>query len=135
MERHEFKVFVEQVLEDVVGLAETHLGQPLPRPPRFPWSGRDAVIDREVVDEIVARIYTGPSEIRPCVDIGVAALDNAGRPLVVASVSGYAACPFGTSWTGRRGPFNYFVGDSLLGGERLDSLPKGRAFLFQIVMP
>jgi hypothetical protein len=135
MDREEFTAFVEHALEDIVRLAEARLGQSLPRPPRFQWLDQPGPVSGRVAEEIVRRIYSGPDAIRPCVDIGVAALDHTGRPIVAASVAGYPPSPLGKNWTGRAGPFVYFVGAPLLNGMCLDAIPAGQAFAYDIVNP
>lgn len=133
MERKEFKAFAARALEEVVQLAESHLAKKLPRPPRFQWFGQTPTETDDVAEVLVDKIYSGPKQIRPCVDIGVTALDLSGRPLVVATVSGHQPTEFGKNWTGREGPFVYFLGGLLLNGEPADSIPVGKAFNFRIV--
>lgn len=133
MERQAFKAFTAKALEEVIQLAEAELKVTLPRPPRFQWLGKPLVESEDVAEAIVERIWLASNQIHPCVDIGVAALDQNGRPLVVAAPSGHRPTEFGRSWTGREGPFNHFLGGPLLNGERRNSIPIGAAFGYSVV--
>ena len=124
MERASFKQFVAETIEDILTITEVRINKKLFRPPRFQWLGKDPSTSTDIAEEIMERVSAGPDEIRPCVDIGVAALDSTDRPLLIASIAGYPHCPFGQNWTGRIGPFVYIIGAPLLNGVSLDSVPK-----------
>jgi hypothetical protein len=115
MEREPFVVFVSQVIQDVILLAEEQTGQRLPRRVAFQWLGKNHPrITQAIPEYIVQRVYIDSEHIYPCVDIGVGDLLEDGSLLIVANVAGYAPCTFRRNWTGRSGPFVYVVGTPLI---------------------
>jgi hypothetical protein len=105
MKREEFAAFVAKTLEDVILLAEQKGGKKLPRRFAFQWLlGRSSSrVTENIVEHIVQRVFVDEEHIYPCVDIGVGDLLEDGSLLIVGSVAGYAACPFGKNWTDREG--------------------------------
>jgi hypothetical protein len=115
MTREEFVKFVEKTLDAVILIAEEKCGKALPRRYSFRWLGRShAVVQENVVDHIVERVFVDDEHIYPCVDLGVADLQEDGSLLIVGNVAGYSPRPFGRNWTGREGPFVPVVGMPLL---------------------
>jgi len=90
-------------------------GETLPRKYSFRWLGRShPVVEQNVVEHIVERVFVDEEHIYPCVDLGVADLLEDGSLLIVGNVAGYGQQPFGHNWTGREGPFVPVVGMPLL---------------------
>jgi len=115
MTREEFSQFVEQSVEEVIRIAEEKCGTTLPRRYSFRWLGRSRpVVDNNIVEHIVQRVFVDDEHIYPCVDLGVADLQEDGSLVIVGSVAGYSPRPFGRNWTGREGPFVSVVGMPLL---------------------
>ena len=124
MTREEFARFVEETLDEVIGLAEQKCGKTLPRLYVFKWLGRtQPLITQNVVEHIVQRVFVDEEHIFPCVDIGVGDLRDDGSLLIVGNVAGYAPRSFGVNWTGRKGPFVHIVGAPLL--NRMAGRPAG----------
>ena len=115
MTREEFGKFVEKSLDEVIRIAEEKCGKTLPRKYSFRWLGRShPLVEQNIVEHIVQRVFVDEDHIYPCVDIGVADLLDDGSLLIVGSVAGYVPQPFGRNWTGREGPFVPVVGAPLL---------------------
>jgi hypothetical protein len=133
MTREEFSAFVTRTLEDVVLLAEQKSGRKLSRKLAFQWlaSPVNSRASENVVEHIVQRVFVDEEHIYPCVDIGVGDLLEDGSVLIVGSVAGYAARPFGKNWTGREGPFIHVVGQpflSRMAGKKVDWSPERSIF-------
>jgi hypothetical protein len=110
MTREEFGKFVEKTVDEVIRIAEEKCGKALPRKYSFRWLGRShPVVEQNVVEHIVERVFVDEEHIYPCVDLGVADLLEDGSLLIVGNVAGYAPQPFGHNWTGREGPFVHVV--------------------------
>jgi hypothetical protein len=125
MTRDQFKNFVADALEDVIGLAEARTGKPLPRTIAFQWIGaKNAQIYAGIVDAIVDRVFVSEGAIYPCVDMGVGDLLDDGTPLIVASIAGFPPRPFGDNWTGRPGPFVRIIGARFVAKISGKSVPK-----------
>ena len=107
MTRTEFQSFVEQSIVEVLELAEDVLQQKFILPPYLRWYPSTELITDRVAEAVTARKYIDSELINPCVDFGVGEVHENGRPVLYAIVSGHAPEPFGTNWTGRRGPFVY----------------------------
>ena len=58
-----------------------------------------------------------------------------GTPVIYASVSGHAPCEFTANWTGRPGPFVYFVGSGLLSTPPSKSENSAGVAAYGIIMP
>lgn len=115
MDRSTFTAFVSETLAELVLKAEVKVGTPLPQRLAFRWLGREhQIVTGEIVKHIVDRVYEDETHIFPCVDLAVADLLNDDTLLIVGLVAGYASRPFGTNWTGRKGPFVFMLGDPLL---------------------
>ncbi len=115
MTREDFSEFVEKSVEEVIRMAEKKCGTTFPRKYSFRWLGRShPLVEQNVVEHIVERVFVDEEHIYPCVDIGVADLLDDGSLLIVGSVAGYASRRFGRNWTGREGPFVQVVGVPLL---------------------
>ena len=110
----DFASFVERTLEEVVQFAEEYAHAVLLRKLKFRWLGHDALIDDGIVEAIVDKVYMGPENIYPCVDIGVGDLSDDGAPIIIANVAGYSPRPFQKNWTGREGPFVFIIGQPFL---------------------
>lgn len=114
MTKEDFIQFTTATLEEVIRLAERETGVTLSRAICLKWLGQEAEpICSDVVAKIVERVFVGPDEIFPCVDIGVGDILADGRTLIVASIAGYSPRPFGANWTGRQGPYVLTYGDTL----------------------
>lgn len=106
MTRDNFVAFTSATLEKAVALAEHACGRRLSRELCFRWLHSDSeLVCSNVAEYIAARVYLGPEEIYPCIDIGVGGVLDDGRTLIVARVANYAPRPFGSNWTGSDGPF------------------------------
>jgi hypothetical protein len=126
----EFTAFVERSLQEVIKFAEDYTGTILPRKVKFRWLGQDAVMDEEIVEAIVNRVYVDPENIYPCVDIGVGDLAHDGSPIIIANVAGYSPKPFQKNWTGREGPFVFIIGQPYLNKLAGKHSPSSAAFCF-----
>jgi hypothetical protein len=126
----EFAAFVEHTLQAVIQFAEDYTGTILPRKLKFRWLDQDAVVDEEIVEAIVNRVYVDPENIYPCVDIGVGDLAHDGSPIIFANVAGYSPKPFQKNWTGREGPFVFIIGQPYLDKLAGNDSPSNRAFSF-----
>jgi hypothetical protein len=87
------------------------------------------------VKHIVQRVFLDEEHIYPRVDMGVGDLLEDGSVLIVGSVAGYTARPFGKNWTGREGPFIRVVDQPFLSrmtGKNVDWSPKG---VFHYICP
>src|SRR5262245_28451301 len=116
MTQDEFTSFTARTIENVIKAAEAKCGHTLSREIRFQWLGHHP-IDGNVVEELVSKVFVDSDHIYPCVDVGVAAIDRAGKTLLIANIAGYTPRPFGQNWTGRDGPYVYVVGAPLLNNE------------------
>jgi len=115
MTREEFMHFVDDTIEEVIGLAEKKSGKALPRTFAFRWLGNSQpLITENVIEHIMQRVFIDEDHIYPCVDIGVGDLREDGSLLIVGSVARYAPRPFGENWTGRKGPFIHIIGAPFL---------------------
>ena len=64
-------------------------GETLPRKYSFRWLGRShPVVEQNVVEHIVERVFVDEEHIYPCVDLGVADLLEDGSLLIVGNVAG-----------------------------------------------
>jgi hypothetical protein len=114
MTKEEFTQLTTEILEEVIQLAERETGVKLSREVCLKWLGQETVpICSDVVATIVERVFVGPDQIYPCVDIGVGDILDDGRTLIVASIAGYSPRPFGPNWTGRQGPYVLAYGAAL----------------------
>jgi hypothetical protein len=130
MDKSEFKQLCKDALVAVIELAEKYSHLTLPRQCYLRWKPRGELIQDNVIEELVAKLYTSQEMIRPCVDIGVAELTEDGIPVVIALVSGHAPCSsVDRSWSGRPGPFNYYV----VG--QLDSVPLPEGVFAYTIIP
>ena len=115
MKREEFVAFVQTTIEEVTRLAEKKSGHQLQRRYAFRWLGKSQpIITENIVQCVVDRIFVDEQHIDPCVDMGVGDVLEDGSILLVGSIAGYPPKPFGTNWTGRRGPFVHIVGAPFL---------------------
>lgn len=90
-------------------------GKELSRKLALQWLGRSQpLVNENVVEHIVDRVFVDDEHIYSCVDIGVGDVLEDGTLLIVASIAGYAPRPFGKNWTGRDGPFVHLVGGPFL---------------------
>ena len=105
MTKEDFTEFTAATLGEAIRLAERETGVILSREICLKWLGQETeLICSDVVAKVVERVFVGPDELYPCVDIGVADILADGRTLIVASIAGYSPHPFGANWTGRHGP-------------------------------
>jgi len=133
MNREDFAAFVARTLEDVVQVAEAKCGKESSRKIAFVWLGRShPVVNENIVEYIVKRVFVDEEHIYPCVDIGVGDRLDDGTLLIVGSVAGYAPRPFGQNWTGRDGPFVRIVGGPFLNkmAGKKDSWAPDKSFVF-----
>lgn len=115
MNREDFASFVARTLEDVIQLAEKKCGKQLPRKVAFQWlGGSHPIVNEDIVECIVGRVFVDEQHIFPCVDIGVGDVLADGTLLIVGTVAGYGPRPFGKNWTNRDGPFVHIVGAPFL---------------------
>ena len=130
MDRSEFRKLCEDALVAVIELAEEHNQRSLPRRCYLRWKPHGELIQEDIAEKLVEKLYISSDEIHPCVDIGVAELTKNGIPVVIAVVSGHAPCSsVDRSWSGRPGPFNYYVVN------RLRSIPLPRGVFGYTVVP
>ncbi|HSB09275.1 MAG TPA: hypothetical protein VLM38_07160 [Blastocatellia bacterium] len=114
MTKEDFTQFTAATVEEVIQLADRETGVTLSREICLKWLGRDTEpICSDVVAKIVERVYVGPDEIYPCVDIGVGDILADGRTLIIASIAGYSPRSFVANWTGRQGPYVLTYPDAL----------------------
>ena len=127
MNREEFAIFVQATLEEVTRLAEEKSGHPLQRKWAFRWLGdSQPIITANIPEYIVSRVFVDEQHIYPCVDIGVGDILEDGSTLIVGNIAGYSPRPFGTNWTGRKGPFVHIVGAPFL--NRVNGKPTPRSY-------
>ena len=113
MNREQFKVFIEQELENVIQFAEKHTGKQLARRYCFRWVFKGELFCENIPEVIAQRVYEDEDHIRPCVDIAVTDFLDDGRLVIDGIIAGYPPGPFGKNWTGNDGPFVYGVGQKL----------------------
>lgn len=71
MTREDFTQFTATTIEEAIRLAERDTGVTLSREICLKWLGQETeLICDQVVSRIVERVFVGPDEIYPCVDIG-----------------------------------------------------------------
>jgi hypothetical protein len=105
MKKEEFRAFIEKSIEDVIRHAEYMTGMKLPRTIAFQWLGRDSpIVRKDIVEEILGRVFVTEEEIYPCVDLGPSEVLD-GTLLLQANIAGYSPRPFQKNWTGSDGPF------------------------------
>jgi hypothetical protein len=115
MTKEDFIVFTRNTLEEAIELAERETGLRLSRDICFRWglSQETAPVCADVAEYITERVFVGPEQIYPCVDLGVIDVLEDGRTLMAATVAGYAPRPMGANWTGRYGPYVLMYGKKL----------------------
>lgn len=122
MERKEFQEHISKRIEDALKAAESASGTSLSRRIEFCWSFKtEDRISSGIVEQIWKRVYLGPNEIYPCVDMGVIDRLQDGTPILSANVCGYSPRAFQKNWTGQDGPFVIIVGMPFL--EKAKGLP------------
>lgn len=119
MNRQQFKLFVDETLENVIRLAEQETGNKLSRKYCFHWFGRKSeMVCQNIAEHITQKVFIEEDHIYPCVDIGVTDILDDGTLVISANIAGYAPRAFGKNWTDRDGPFVYIIGQELLDRSR-----------------
>ena len=123
--------FVEYTLECLIQHTERYTGSSLPRKVAFRWLDEESEpLNGHIIEAIVERVFLDERHIYPCVSIGI--VDTLDDSLVVVAeitkpfakwMGGCEPQPFRRNWSGRAGPFVYFISEKLV--DRLKGIDRG----------
>lgn len=117
MTKEEFSKFVEKTLDELLLYVEIHTEQKFSGIEYFKWGMKATQVFyglQNIVDEIVARVYISENEIYPCVDLFTFKVSNKDTIYIWGRIAGYPPTHFQKGYTGRPGPFHYFIDSGII---------------------